>query len=52
VWIDEEDLSDFAKRAAREVLEGVPDLRNKGLCVGIYDEAGKPVSYVPLNTLQ
>jgi hypothetical protein len=52
VWIDEKDLSDFAKRAAREVLEGVPDLRNKGLCVGIYDEAGKPVSYVPLNTLQ
>jgi hypothetical protein len=52
VWIDEEDLSDFAKRAAREVLEAVPDLRNKGLCIGIYDEAGKPISYLPLDTLQ
>lgn len=52
IWLDEEDLPDFAKRTAREMLEAVPDLLYKGLCVGIYDERGQPISYVPLDTLQ
>jgi hypothetical protein len=52
IWLDEEDLSDFGKRTAREILEAVPDLLNKGLCVGIYDQAGQPISFVPLDTLQ
>jgi len=38
IWIDEDDLSDFAKRAAREMLNAVPDLTNKGVCVAIYDQ--------------
>jgi hypothetical protein len=52
VWLDEQDLPDFGKRTARELLEAIPDLMHKGLCVGIYDEAGEPITYVPLDTLQ
>jgi hypothetical protein len=51
IWLDELDLPDFGKRTAREMLEAVPDLSNKGLCVGIYDERGQPISYVPLDSL-
>ena len=51
-WLDEKDLPDFGKRTAREMLAAVPDLQHKGLCVGIYDDAGEPISYVPLDTLQ
>lgn len=52
IWLDGKDLPDFGKRTAREMLAAVPDLQDKGLCVGIYDEAGEPISYVPLDTLQ
>jgi hypothetical protein len=52
IWLDEIDLADFGQRTARQMLEAVPDLHLKGLCVGIYDEAGQPISYVPLDTLQ
>jgi hypothetical protein len=38
IWLDERDLPDFGKRAAREILEAVPDLVHKGLCIRIYDE--------------
>ena len=51
IWLDEEDLSDFGKRTARDILQAVPTLLNKGVCVGIYDEAGDPISYVPLDSL-
>jgi len=52
IWLEAQDLSDFGKRTAREMLEAVPDLHHKGLCVGIYDGSGEPISYVPLDTLQ
>jgi hypothetical protein len=44
------DLAAFGSRVAREMLDAVPDLTNKGMCVGIYDEQGT-ISYVPLDTL-
>jgi hypothetical protein len=49
IWLDEKDLPDSGKRTA---LAAVPNLQHKGLCVGIYDEAGEAISYVPLDTLQ
>ena len=52
IILEEAEVRDFGMRAAREMLEAVPDLLHKGLCVGIYDEAGDAVSYVPLDTLQ
>ena len=52
IWLDVEGLTDFGKRTAREILDAVPDLLHKGLCVGIYDEMGEPITYVPLDTLQ
>jgi hypothetical protein len=51
IWIDWADLPAFAGRIAREMLDAVPDLTNKGICVGIYDQQGEPISYVPLDTL-
>jgi hypothetical protein len=52
IWLEQVDLWDFGKRAAREMLEAVPDLYLKGLCVGIYDQEGDPISYVPFDTIQ
>jgi hypothetical protein len=51
IWLNELDLPNFGKRTAREMLAAIPDLENKGLCIGIYDQAGEPVSFVPLDTL-
>jgi hypothetical protein len=51
IWIDWADLPSFATRIAREMLDAVPDLTNKGMCVGIYDQQGDAVSFVPLDTL-
>jgi hypothetical protein len=52
IWLNVQDLPNFGKRTAREMLAAVPDLEHKGLCIGIYDQSGEPVSYVPLDTLQ
>jgi hypothetical protein len=46
-----DDLQAFAIRIGREMLDAVPGLTNKGMCVGIYDHEGEAVSYVPLGTL-
>ena len=51
IWIDWADLPTFASRVAREMLVAAPDLTNKGMCVGIYDQQGDAVSLVPLDTL-
>jgi hypothetical protein len=51
VWLEREALPAFATGFAREILDVVPDLSNKGLCVGIYDQDGEAVSFVPLDTL-
>jgi hypothetical protein len=32
------------------MLDAVPDLNNKGMCVGIYDQQGEAISF-PLDTL-
>ena len=48
IWIDWAGLPAFASRVAREMLDAVPALLNKGMCVGIYGDA---ISYVPLDTL-
>jgi hypothetical protein len=50
VWIDGSDLPAFTNQLTRQILNAVPDLKNKGVCVGIYDH-GEPISYVPLDTL-
>jgi hypothetical protein len=52
VWIDMDELPKFASRIAREILDAVPYLTNKGMCVGIYNQDGDAISYVPLDRLQ
>jgi hypothetical protein len=49
--MDQADLPGFARRIAREMLDAVPDLSNKGMCVGIYNNEGEAISYVPLDAL-
>jgi hypothetical protein len=51
VWMDRADLPEFASRIAREMSDAVPDLSNKGMCVGIYNNQGEAISYVPLDAL-
>jgi hypothetical protein len=51
-WVEMEDLPDVGKRFARTMLAANPDFRHRGMCVAIYDEAGKAVSVMPLDPLQ
>ncbi len=51
VWIDSVDVATFATRVAREMLDAVPGLTNKGMCVGIYNQQGEAISYLPLGTI-
>jgi hypothetical protein len=51
VWIDRGELREFAAGIARDMLKALPDLTNKGMCVGIYTREGEPISYIPLDTL-
>jgi hypothetical protein len=51
-WVEQEDLVDVGKRFARVMLAANPDFRHRGMCVAIYDEGGKAVSVMPLDTLQ
>jgi hypothetical protein len=51
-WAEREDLPDIGKRYARTMLAANPDFRHRGMCVAIYDEAGKAVSVMPLDPLQ
>jgi hypothetical protein len=51
-WAEKEDLYEIGNRFARSMLAANPDFRHRGMCVAIYDEAGVPVSVMPLDTLQ
>lgn len=51
-WAEKEDLLKIGHRFARAMLGANPDFRHRGMCVAIYDEAGMPVSVMPLDTLQ
>ena len=51
-WAEKEDLLEIGNRFARSMLAENPDFRHRGMCVAIYDEAGIPVSVMPLDTLQ
>jgi hypothetical protein len=51
-WAEREDLFEVGNRFARAMLAANPDFRHRGMCVAIYDEAGMPVSVMPLDTLQ
>jgi hypothetical protein len=51
-WAEKEDLFEIGNRFGRAMLAANPDFRHRGMCVAIYDEAGMPVSVMPLDTLQ
>jgi hypothetical protein len=51
-WAEKEDLSEVGNRFARAMLAANPDFRHRGMCLAIYDEAGMPVSVMPLDPLQ
>ncbi len=51
-WAEKEDLLEIGARFARSMLAANPDFQHRGMCVAIYDEAGIPVSVMPLDTLQ
>jgi hypothetical protein len=50
IWIDWADLSAFGSRVARERLNAVLDLTNKGMCVGIYGQHGEAIPTCPRHT--
>ena len=50
-WGEQEDLFEIGNRFARAMLAANPNFRHRGICVAIYDEAGRAVSVMPLDTL-
>jgi hypothetical protein len=51
-WAEKENLFEIGNRFARAMLAINPSFRRRGMCVAIYDEAGRAVSVMPLDTLQ
>jgi hypothetical protein len=53
-WAEKEDLFEIGNRFARAMLAAAanPNFRHRGMCVAIYDQAGRAVSVMPLDTLQ
>jgi len=49
IFLDREDAIAFGARMARELLEAVPDLSRKGMCIAVYDPQDRAVSVVPLD---
>ena len=39
----------YGSRLAREMLEQMPDMAGRGMCVTVYDGEGEPMSIVPLD---
>jgi hypothetical protein len=47
----EADLSTFGRSLAREIVVATPDLKNKGLCLVLYDGEGEVISIAPIGSL-
>lgn len=52
IELEREEAIAFAVQMAHEVLKFEPRLELKGMCVAVFDSRGKPLSIVPLDTLQ
>jgi hypothetical protein len=38
----------YCSRLAREMVEQMPDIAGRGLCVTVFDDEGDPISIVPV----
>jgi hypothetical protein len=47
-----EDALGFVSYMARELLNRLPVLAQRGMCIAVYDSKGSPVSFVPLDPVQ
>jgi hypothetical protein len=45
----EEEAGTYGARVAREMLEQMPDLANRGMCILVREDSGETVSIVPLD---
>ena len=52
ISLNDEKVREFTVMVARDFILAMPDLDLKGLCVALYDEAGDPISIVPLDSVQ
>ena len=52
IELETEEAIAFAVQMAHEVLKAEPRLELKGMCVTVVDSKGRPLSIVPLDTLQ
>jgi hypothetical protein len=52
IELEEDEARIFAARMAHDLVELLPDLTNKGMCVVVYDIDEHPVSVVPLDPIQ
>ena len=51
-WLNRDDVVPFARNVAVRLIERIPELERRGLCVAVYDEDGISVSLSPLDPVQ
>lgn len=52
ISLDDEEVGEFTAMVARGFIVAMPYLDLTGLCVALYNEAGDPISIVPLDSVQ
>lgn len=52
VELDQHEARTFGDRMAHDLLQAMPDLSSRGMCVVVYDVDEQPVSIVPLDPIQ
>jgi hypothetical protein len=50
-WLDQEEVGLFAKNMAHLLVETMPGLGRRGLCVAVFDEDGISVTLAPLDAI-
>jgi hypothetical protein len=52
IVLEQDEAAAFGAAIAREMLESIPDLTCRGMCIALYDSKGVPVSLFPLDPIQ
>jgi hypothetical protein len=51
-WMNFDDVGAFARDIADRLLQRIPELERRGLCIAVYDQEGISVSLAPLDSVQ
>jgi hypothetical protein len=52
IVLEHDEAAAFGLVIAKEMLESVPGLSCRGMCIALYDSKGVPISLFPLDPIQ